>query len=565
MRKYIVSIFAAIIICMCPLFVNAASPSLFLIIENNKYGYINSSGTIVIKPQFDVAFPFSEGLALVESNEKYGYINEKGVFVIKPQFLDAYDFCNGLARVSKNVVTNEYLGETQELYGYINNKGQQVIDYKFSKCGDFSNDLAWITKGVTFKFYDLIDKKGNYILKSDVAFKQDSNGKTQMILNSASEIYGANAFSEGLSCVNYKGKYGFIDKSCKLVISASYDKAYSFSEGLAAVSKNGKWGFINKTNKMIISAKYDNVGSFSENLAMVNVSGKYGYIDKKGSIIIKPQYSEAGYFSEGLALVKNSKSSYYIDKKGKIIIDVGKTVKGNEILGNFNNRLAAIVTNESGHYSYSYINKSGKYIYENKNVIIDPSQGFEKAQALQKSGKYQEALTIYEQIINQGDSWWEIDIYKATCLSNLGKTKEALAIFEKVTNSYSKDYNTNYGLCLYKEGKYEDALDKLNFAVRLGETDDNVYYTCALAACLLYTSDNEYNFNSIIQYLEEAISANSKNIERAKNDKVFDSIRNTDSFKYTIGEKTDDEETVDEEIVYEEGSDEELNDSTLEE
>jgi hypothetical protein len=40
----------------------------------NKYGYINNTGEIVIKPQFDLAYAFSEGLAVVEVNGKEGFI-----------------------------------------------------------------------------------------------------------------------------------------------------------------------------------------------------------------------------------------------------------------------------------------------------------------------------------------------------------------------------------------------------------------------------------------------------------------------------------------------------------
>ena len=33
-----------------------------------------------------------------------------------------------------------------------------------------------------------------------------------------------------------------------------------FSKGLASVKLNGKWGFIDKTDKVVIPIKYDNAG-----------------------------------------------------------------------------------------------------------------------------------------------------------------------------------------------------------------------------------------------------------------------------------------------------------------
>lgn len=39
---------------------------------------------MVIKPQFDNGFPFSDGLAVVEIDDKLGYINKKGKYVWGP-------------------------------------------------------------------------------------------------------------------------------------------------------------------------------------------------------------------------------------------------------------------------------------------------------------------------------------------------------------------------------------------------------------------------------------------------------------------------------------------------
>ena len=57
-----------------------------------KFGLINTAGEIVIKPQFDRVYSFSEGLAWVKIGGKYGFINPTGEVVIKPQFDDARDF-----------------------------------------------------------------------------------------------------------------------------------------------------------------------------------------------------------------------------------------------------------------------------------------------------------------------------------------------------------------------------------------------------------------------------------------------------------------------------------------
>lgn len=69
--------------------------------QNNKYGYINTQGQIVIPATYDRAYNFKyNGLAVVKNNGKYGVINAKGQIVIPATFDDVGDFsANGLAKV----------------------------------------------------------------------------------------------------------------------------------------------------------------------------------------------------------------------------------------------------------------------------------------------------------------------------------------------------------------------------------------------------------------------------------------------------------------------------------
>ncbi|HUU50204.1 MAG TPA: WG repeat-containing protein, partial [Nitrospinota bacterium] len=69
--------------------------------EKQKWGYIDKTGKIVIKPEFYRVWPFSDGLAAVyvKEKEKWGYIDKTGKVVIEPKFDWASRFSEGLARV----------------------------------------------------------------------------------------------------------------------------------------------------------------------------------------------------------------------------------------------------------------------------------------------------------------------------------------------------------------------------------------------------------------------------------------------------------------------------------
>jgi hypothetical protein len=75
---------------------------------NDKAGFINIKGEQIIKPQFDWVGDFSEGLCVVRNDNsknnvgKYGYIDTTGKVVIDFKFQYANNFENGRAKVEIN-------------------------------------------------------------------------------------------------------------------------------------------------------------------------------------------------------------------------------------------------------------------------------------------------------------------------------------------------------------------------------------------------------------------------------------------------------------------------------
>lgn len=59
---------------------------------NDKWGFINSAGEIVIEPKYEDARSFANGYAAVKVDDRWGFINVEGKMVISPQFLNAKDF-----------------------------------------------------------------------------------------------------------------------------------------------------------------------------------------------------------------------------------------------------------------------------------------------------------------------------------------------------------------------------------------------------------------------------------------------------------------------------------------
>lgn len=99
--------------------------------RKGKWGYKDWKGNVLIQPQFDEAFAFSEGLACVEKEEKLGYIDMTGNIVIDYKYDCASSFKNGMAVVV-----------VDEKCGYIDKEGNYVIEPTFDIATPFEDGRA---------------------------------------------------------------------------------------------------------------------------------------------------------------------------------------------------------------------------------------------------------------------------------------------------------------------------------------------------------------------------------------------------------------------------------------
>ena len=95
-------------------------------LTDNGWGYVDAAGQEVIKPQFDTAKAFSEGMAAVLVDDYWGFISETGNLVINPVYDDTRGFSHGLAAV-------KFHGK----WGFINPSGEMVLQPSYENASDF--------------------------------------------------------------------------------------------------------------------------------------------------------------------------------------------------------------------------------------------------------------------------------------------------------------------------------------------------------------------------------------------------------------------------------------------
>lgn len=115
--------------------------------ESGKWGFMQF-GEWVIKPRFDAAGDFADGLAAVSLGGKWGYVGKSGSSVIPFKFEQAGVFVDGLARV-----------KLYDKWGFIDKNGTTVVPFKYAMASDFSDGLAKVNFGGETGY---IDKTGEW-------------------------------------------------------------------------------------------------------------------------------------------------------------------------------------------------------------------------------------------------------------------------------------------------------------------------------------------------------------------------------------------------------------------
>lgn len=124
-----------------------------------KYGYIDNNGNEVIKPQYDIAYPFSEGLAVVVKEGKYMIINPDNK--VQYEFTDGYQayssFKEGYLKIEKN-------GK----FTYLS-KDFKICDKEFDGIEDFNEGYALVTTiENNVKSFNFIDTDFNLLFTNQL-------------------------------------------------------------------------------------------------------------------------------------------------------------------------------------------------------------------------------------------------------------------------------------------------------------------------------------------------------------------------------------------------------------
>ncbi len=284
---------------------------LFRIYENGLYGFIDSTGQVIIPPKYKAAGEFSEGLAPVRENGYYGYIDESGKYVFPP----IYDFCEpfkeGLGKVFLNGKVN-----------FIDKAGVNLVDFIYNDATDFENGISIVNQ--SYRINGAINRTGKLIL--DTVFEKIKSR------------------SEGV------------------VIASRYDRDVRLSF-YTAVDSNG--------TTIIPLGKYTHINPFVNGFAHVlwyinniNSLQNYaeGYINKQGELV----YKKEPVLGFDLSKEVSAESTFIEGKYDFELFSNGSMAEGKGVTY-LKNLKGEIVKYLDSNLSYNFVN--GKYVVNDSNEL----------------------------------------------------------------------------------------------------------------------------------------------------------------------------------------------------
>ena len=256
------------------------------------FGYSDSIGNWLIKPTYDDAGFFYNGIAGLEQNGKLGLINKKNEQIVGFIF-DEIETDKELFVVS----SNDHLG-------IINRNGDFVFDTIFEDISILDEGFICAQKDSLYAFYD-----------------RNGNPLTQEVYDDVLN------FQNGVCPVSMNGQRGLINKEMKLLIPCMYEGIYVFSDSIfITINKDELRQLRNAQGEIINDSLFQEIHPLINGFAICIKDNRIGYLNNKGVQIISNKYDPfidydiLGNFNNGKAVVSKDKKFGIIDTTGQFVL-----------------------------------------------------------------------------------------------------------------------------------------------------------------------------------------------------------------------------------------------------
>ncbi len=235
---------------------------------------------------------------IIKKDDKYGLIDSNGTLVISPEF-DSIETCPCYEGYIVTVKEGEYYTTTY----HIDSNNQKLWSYDHT-CKGFS--------GYTFRW----DKASSSVKSVNISADTAYPAQLSPYIPEAMQICDGDTLTDKFTLVSLG----------KAVSAKEYTGAGVFTGGIAAVrDSNGKWGYIDSEGKTVIPFEFDAIEGYnalkyeadtpfecSEGYVTVLKGGKFGIYTADGDMIVPCQYACLTPVHNGRAFASQDGSSWGI-------------------------------------------------------------------------------------------------------------------------------------------------------------------------------------------------------------------------------------------------------------
>ncbi len=257
-------------------------------IQGRGYGYIDTTGKIVIPAIYENADEFNNGKAKVKKDSKWYFIDTSGNETsIESTFEKSYEevgkFHEGLCKVSTlklRFMDLAYHSDYEGIagtWGYVDENGTEIVSPQYIYANDFNGGIAFVCKGKWTR-----DEKWNNKYNSGRYWTDE-------------ELWGA------------------IDKTGKEVIPCIFDEIKAFWDVTEVYMAhfggwdNGKWGVIDKNGNWVVDPIFEDIGyEYTDGLFAFYAEDKWGddvpmgiYDIRQKKVLFEPQFLDVSFMEDG--------------------------------------------------------------------------------------------------------------------------------------------------------------------------------------------------------------------------------------------------------------------------
>lgn len=287
------------------------SQKYFSVYTNNKWGIIDSKGSIVIEPTYDETI-------IIPDNTKdlfictYDVDYSKGTYKTKvinkknEQIYNEYETVEAIENFDEYnnlwYEENVLLVKKDGKYGLIDFKGSELLKCEYDEISSL--------KGI----------KNSLVTKKDGKLGLVDNIGNAIIPNNYDDIKALGDIYEDGFIVKKDGNYGVINWDKSVALETKYDSIKPiYGNDRYVVEENDTWKIVDSTGKEYLKDGFDDVKSINGDNVVIKKDDKYGVVTLSGTNKLEAKYDE---------LIFTFSDNYIAKENGKYgIIDINGNIK----------------------------------------------------------------------------------------------------------------------------------------------------------------------------------------------------------------------------------------------